>query len=71
MLLNLLATDGRVGLANAGIQQAQILIDLSRGTNRRTGIARDDFLFNGNSRRYAFNEVALRFVHATQELASI
>ena len=71
MLLNLLTTDGRVGLADAGIEQTQVFVDLGGGTNGRTRIARDDFLFDGDSGWNALDEVALRLVHTTQELAGI
>ena len=71
VLFHLLTADGRIGVADAGIEQAQILVDLRRGAYRRARIARDHLLLDGDGRRYAAYVVALRLVHAAQELAGI
>ena len=71
VLFHLLTADGRIGVADAGIEQAQILVDLRRGAYRRARIARDHLLLDGDGRRYAAYVVALRLVHAAEELAGI
>ena len=71
VLLDLLTTDGRIGATDAGIEQTQIFVDLGGGANSRARIARDDFLFDGNSRWDALDEVALRLIHTPQELTGI
>ena len=71
MFLDLLTTDGRIGPTNAGIEQTQIFVYLGSRANGGTRIARDNFLFNGDSGWNALDKVALGFVHATQKLACI
>ena len=71
MFLDLLTADGRIGSTNAGIEQTQIFVYLGSRANGGTRIARDNFLFDGDSGRYALDKVALGFVHAPQELTGI
>ena len=63
--------DGGVGLSDACEQQPQVLIDFGRGTYRRTGVAADDLLLNGNGRRNPLDKVALGFAHPSQKLTGI
>ena len=65
MLLDFLTGNGRVGASDTGKKQTKVFVDFRRGANGASGIARDDFLLNGDSGRNAFDEVALRFVHAS------
>ncbi len=71
VLLHLLTGDRRIGAPNAGEEQAQVLVDFRRGAYGAAGIARDDFLLDGDGRRNAANVVALGLVHAAQKLAGI
>ena len=71
VLLDLLSADGRIGASDARIEQPQIFVYLRRRAYGRARIARDDLLFDGDSGRYAFDEVTLRLVHAPQELTCI
>ena len=71
VLLHLLPADGRVGVADAGIEQSQVLVNLCRSANRAAWVAGNDLLLDGDGGRYAPDEVALRLVHAPQELAGI
>ena len=71
MLLHLLAADGGVGAPDTGIEQSQVLVDLRRGADGTTGIARDDLLLDGDGRGDALDEIALRLVHSAEELPGI
>ena len=71
VFLHLLSANGRVGPSDAGIEQAQILVDFRRCANGTSWIARDDLLFDGDGGRYAANVVAFGFVHTAQKLACI
>ena len=71
VLFHLLSADGRVGAAYAGVEQSEVFINLCGRADGASWIARDDFLFDGDSGRDATNEVTLGFVHASQELAGI
>ena len=71
MLLYLTATDGRVGVSDAGIEQSEILVDLRRGTHGGTRIPGDHLLFDSDGRGDTSYVVALGFVHSSQELTGI
>ena len=71
VLLYLLSADGRVGLADAGEEQTEILVDLRRGAHRRTWVSRYHLLFDGDSGWDTLDEVALGLVHPPEELTGI
>src|SRR5579863_1712422 len=71
VLLNGTARDGRECSADAGKQQAQIIIDLGHGANRGTWGSGDHLLFDRNSGTQAFNIVDIRFVHPRHELTCV
>ena len=71
MMFHLHARHGAEGTAYTGIEQAQIFVDLGGSTHRRAGIARDDFLLDGDGRGKAFDKVYLRLRHSAQELAGV
>ena len=71
MLLHLLTTHRRVGLANTGKKQSQILVNLRGSTDGGARIARYHFLLDGNRRRQSFDKIVLGFAHAAQKLAGI
>ncbi len=62
---------GRVGAADAGEQQFQIVVDFGRRPDRRAGVARVDFLFDGNGRGDARYQVYVGFAHLAQELSRV
>jgi len=75
-LLHRLLTDGNaasrtIGAADAGVKQAQIVIDFCDRSHRRAGIAAGSLLIDGNRRGQAFNGIHIGFIHLTQELAGV
>ena len=68
---HLFTTNWREGLANARIEQTKVFVDFRRGSDRTTGIARNDFLLDSDSWWQAFDEVAFWFAHAPQKLAGV
>ena len=60
-----------VGAADPGEQQAQIVIDLGDGPNRRPGAAGGRLLVDRDGRRQALDEVDVRLVHLPQELPGV
>ena len=54
---------GTARLPRPGKQQAQVVIDLGDGADRRAGVARCALLVDGDSRREALDEVDVGFVH--------
>ena len=66
-----LSTDGRIGMSGTSKEQSEVVVDLSRGADRRTGIARRHLLLDRNSWRQTFDIVALGLVHTSQKLACI
>ena len=71
MLLDQLARDGRIGLADAGIEQPQVVVYLGRGAHRRARIAGVDLLLDSDGGRYALDVVTLGFAHPPQKLAGV
>ena len=75
-LRNGLALDGqsgrrRVGHADAGEQQAHIVVDLGDGADGRARIAAGGFLLDGDGRREALDMIHVRFLHHLQELSGV
>ena len=62
---------GAVGDARAGEQQSQVVVDLGDGTHGRPGIPVRRLLVDGHRRRQALDELDVRFVHLTEELARV
>ena len=58
-------------LADAGEQQAQVVVDLGDGADRGSRVVRGGFLLDGDRRRQTFNMVDVRLFHQRQELARI
>lgn len=58
-------------LADAGEQQAQVVVDLGDGADRGPRVVRGGFLLDGDRRRQTFNMVDVRLFHQRQELARI
>ena len=57
--------------ANAGVEQAEIVVNLSGGGDGGAGIARGIFLPDGNGRGNAVNQVNVRLFNPLQKLAGI
>ncbi len=75
-LLRRLGADQRAAFravrdAGAREQQAQVIVDLSDGADRRTRIAVRRLLVDGHGRAQAFDEVDVGFVHLPQKLPCI
>ncbi len=75
-LLRALAGDetaavGAVRLADTGIEQAQVVVDLGDRPDRGPGVARGGLLVDRDRRRQPFDEVDVRLVHLAEELAGI
>ena len=68
---HLFTTDGREGVAYAGKEQSEIVIDLCRRAYGGAWVATDDALLYGYGWRNAKDEVAFGFVDATEKLAGI
>ena len=60
-----------VGMADAGVEQAQVVVDLRDRAHRRTRVARGRFLVDGDGGRKALDEVDVGLVHLAQELAGV
>ena len=60
-----------VRFAGAREQQAQVIIDFSDGADRRTRVAVRGLLVDGHCRAESFDEIDVRFVHASQELTGV
>ena len=59
------------GHADTGVQETEMVVDFGHRTHRRSGILRGCALFDGNSRREAFDRVHVRLFHQAQELSCI
>ncbi len=75
-LLGRLAGDGRavdraVRDADAGVEQAEVVVDLGDGADGRAGVARGALLVDGDGRRQPFDEVDVGLVHLAEELAGV
>ena len=65
------AADRAVRMADAGIQQPEIVVDLGDGPHGRARVAGGRLLVDGDGRRQALDEVDVRLVHLAQELAGV
>ncbi len=63
--------DRAVRMADAGIQKAQVVVDLGDGPHGRAGVAGGRLLVDGDGRRQALDEVDVGLVHLAQELAGV
>ena len=68
---HLLPRDGREGVARAGEQQFQIVVDLGRRADGRAGVARIDLLLDGDGRGNPLDDVDIRLVDLSEELPGI
>ena len=57
--------------ADPGIQQAEVVVDLSDCAYGRAGVPGGTLLVDRDGRREALDEVDVRFVHLTQELPGV
>ena len=71
LLRDPLATDRAVRGAGAREQQAQVVVDLGDGPDRRTRVAVGRLLVDGHGRRQALDEVDVGLVHLAEELARV
>ena len=63
--------DRAVGMADAGIQKAQVVVDLGDRPHGRARVAGGRLLVDGDGRRQALDEVDVGLVHLAQELAGV
>ena len=71
VLLHLLPAVQAVGAAHAGIQQAQIVVDLGRGGDRRARIARGVLLPDGDGGSDAVDDIDVGLLDALQKLPRV
>ena len=57
--------------ADAGVEQAQVVVDLGDGADGRARVARRRLLVDGDRRRQALDEVDVGLVHLPEELAGV
>ena len=62
---------GAVGLADAGVEQPEVVVHLGDGAHRGAWIARCRLLVDGDGGRQTFDEVDVGLVHLTEELAGV
>ena len=62
---------GAVGMADAGEQQAQVIVDLGDGAHGGAGVVGNPLLVDGDSRREPFDIVHVGLVHSAQKLAGV
>ena len=60
-----------VGVADAGVEQPQVVVDLGDRPHGRARVARGRLLVDGDGRRQPLDEVHVRLVHLAQELAGV
>ena len=66
-----LAADVAVRVPDAGPQQAQVVVDLGHGPDRRARVARGGLLVDRDRRREALDRVDVGLVHLAEELARV
>ena len=66
-----LAADRAVRLADAGVEQAQVVVDLGDRADRRARVPRGRLLVDRHRRRQALDEVDVRLVHLAEELPRV
>ena len=57
--------------ADAGVEQAEVVVDLGDGADGRAGVARGRLLVDRDRRRQALDEVDVGLVHLAEELAGV
>ena len=62
---------GAVRVADAGVQQAQVVVDLGDRADGGPRVARGRLLVDGDRRREALDAVHVRLVHLAEELARV
>ena len=62
---------GAVGHADAGVEQAQVVVDLGDRADGRPRVARGALLVDRDGRRQALDEVDVGLVHLPEELAGV
>jgi hypothetical protein len=62
---------GAVRVADAGVQQAQVVVDLGDGAHRRPRVAGGRLLVDGDGGRQSLDEVDVGLVHLAQKLAGV
>ena len=65
------SADGGIGAADAGEQQAEVVVDLRGGGHSTAGVLDIHLLLYGDGRRDAVDGLHVGFGHASQELARI
>ena len=71
VLLHLLSADGAVGPTDAGIQQAQVFVDLGAGAYGGAWVVRVHLLFDGDGGREARDAFHVGLVESAHELPRI
>ena len=66
-----LAAVRAVRLADAGIEEPQVVVDLGDGSHRRAGIARGRLLIDRYRRREPLDEIDVGLVHLPEELPCV
>ncbi len=64
-------SSGQCGHADAGEEQAEVVVDLGDGADRGAGVAAGRLLVDGDGRRQALDEVDVGLVHLAEELAGV
>jgi hypothetical protein len=60
-----------IGVADARVEQAQVIVDLGDGPHRRARIVRRRLLLDRDRRRQAFDQVDVGLFHELQELPRV
>ena len=71
MFLYLLSADRAECPSHTGIEQAQVFVNLGRGSYGGAGVAAAYFLLDGDSGGDAFDEITFGLAHTSQKLAGI
>ena len=71
LALDLAAADRAVHAADAREQQAQVVVDLGDGADRRARVPRRALLVDADRRRQPVDLVDVRLLHLAQELARV
>jgi hypothetical protein len=66
-----LTADRTVRLADPGVEQAEVVVDLGDGADRRAGVARGRLLVDRDRRAEALDEVDVGLVHLAEELPRV
>ena len=65
------AAAGAVGLADRGVEEAQVVVDLRDRADGRAGVLRGRALFDRNGRGKPFDRIHVRLFHLLQELPGV